>query len=549
MLPSDGDATAIDKTISLLLESAAGKWPERTAIRSGDRSLDYAALNSAVSEAAAGLCARGLQDGQRVAVFLPKRVETAVACLAALRAGGVLVPINPALKSRQVRQILEDAEPRFLISQPDRIQDLDIPTGVRLQGTDCVVVDRNQNTDGGGRDSWQQLLADGRSGTARTVGAGPQKLLTDLAVLLYTSGSTGPPKGVMVSHQNLVYGVDSVVRYLELDRHDRILCSLPFSFDYGLNQLLSAVAVGACAVLIDYFHPQQVLQTIEREEITGFAGVPTMWVQLAQHRWPGNATRTLRYITNSGDRLPGFVMKTLQQRLPGTRIYLMYGFTEAFRGTYLDPDLIDEHAESIGKPVPHSVIEVLDEQGNTVPTGAVGEMVQRGPLVTLGYWRDEERTAGKFARTSSDGVHPDWVRSGDLGWRDQDGFLHFAGRRDHLIKTAGHRVSRSEVEAVLTEDGGILQAAVVGLAHEVWGQQVVAFVITADSGKFDEQRLLRHCRRNLPRYMVPAIIEMLPEFPQTANGKVDYEALGRTAAPAGLNAGLVDAGQRAADQE
>jgi acyl-CoA synthetase (AMP-forming)/AMP-acid ligase II len=233
-------------------------------------------------------------------------------------------------------------------------------------------------------------------------------------------------------------------------------------------------------------------------------------------------------MTNSGDRLPDFVLRTLRQRLSGAQIYLMYGFTEAFRGTYLDPDLIDEHAASIGKPVPHAEIEVLDEQGRTAPPGAVGELVQRGPLVTLGYWRDEGRTAEKYAATCSDGVHPNWVRSGDLGWRDQYGFLHFAGRRDHQIKTAGHRVSRSEVEAVLTEAGEISQAAVTAIPDEVWGQQIVAFVTTSGIEEFDEKRLLRHCRRSLPRYMVPASIQFLPELPQTPNGKVDYAALGNT---------------------
>ncbi len=519
------DQSATVKTISLLLEASAERWPGREALRSGDQSLTYAVLNDVVTEAAAGLRARGLQRGDRVAVLLPKRIETAIACLATLRAGGVLVPINPALKPRQVQQIFEDSEPRFIVSQPDRVQDM-LTADERWSSIECVLVGRSPTLDDAASDSWQQLLTDGVTGIAHGANQGSRTALTDLAVLLYTSGSTGLPKGVMVSHQNLAYGVDSVVRYLQLDQSDRLLCSLPFSFDYGLNQLLSALAVGACAVLIDYFHPQQVLRMIERERITGLAGVPTMWAQLTKHRWPERTTRSLRYITNSGDRLPGVVLRTLRQRLSGARIFLMYGFTEAFRGTYLDPDLIDEHTGSIGRPVPHAEVEVRDEQGRTAPTGVVGELVQRGPLVTLGYWRDEVRTAQKYSDTRSDGRHPSWVRSGDLGWLDEYGFLHFAGRRDHLIKTAGYRVSRSEIEAVLTEAGEITQAAVIALPDEVWGQQIVAFVTTSAFERFDEKRLLRHCRRSLPRYMVPASIECLPELPQTANGKVDYLALG-----------------------
>lgn len=519
-----------------LLDASAQNWPDRQAVCDGERSLTYSELLEAVSEAADGLRSLGLNPGDRVAVFLPKRLENAVACLAILRAGGVLVPINPALKLRQVLHVLADAEPRFLITQVHRWRELAASGEAGIRGVEAVLTDADSVNGQPGTVPFQNLSAAVKHDqAARKWGEEAQFDLNQLAVLLYTSGSTGLPKGVMVSHGNLAYGVDSVVEYLALTSDDRILCSLPFSFDYGLNQFLSAVAIGACAVLIDYFHPQQVLQIIEREQITGLAGVPAMWVQFIRQQWAADTTRTLRYITNSGDRLTPSTLETLRSRLPHTRIYLMYGFTEAFRGTFLDPVLIEERANSIGKPVPHAQIEVVDGDFQVVPPGTVGELVQRGPLVTLGYWHDAARSAEKFASQKTDGVHPDWVRSGDLGWRDADGFLYFSGREDHLIKTAGYRVSRAEVEEVLAEVAGVAQAAVIAVPHDIWGQQIVAFVTTSLDGRcFDEDRLLQHCRRNMPRYMVPGGIELCAQLPLTANGKVDYDALRKAYPSAGL---------------
>lgn len=521
-------------TIPELLSAAAASWPDHPAVRAGDQQLSYLELEEAVGRVAAGIRALGLAAGDRVAVLLPKRLETAIMILAVLRAGCVLVPINPALKKDQIDHILSDSEPSMLVTQTDRLGELQdrLPHG----GLITVFIDQPPPVPPGGSIGFSRLLET----RGRAIHA-PDHL--QLAALLYTSGSTGKPKGVMVSHRNLAYGIASVAAYLELDQHDRILCSLPFSFDYGLNQLLSAVSVGACAVLIDYFHPQQVLQILERERITGLAGVPTMWVQLANQPWPEGAPGSLRYITNSGDRMPMKVLRALREHLPDTAIYLMYGFTEAFRGTFLEPSFIDERPESIGKPVPDAVIDVVDEQGGAVANGTVGELVQRGPLVTCGYWRDEQRTAEKFASSRADGVHPDWVRSGDLVRRDEEDFLHYIGRRDHLIKTAGYRVSRTEIEDVIASFEGVAEAAVIAVPHEIWGQQIVAFVSSGENRGVDADSLLRHCRRQMPRYMVPAVIECREALPQNSNGKTDYQKLRAIYQSESNQAGLAAAGE------
>ncbi|MEZ5550286.1 MAG: AMP-binding protein [Pseudomonadales bacterium] len=513
------EATGPPGSLPALFARSVERWPQSPAVRAGEKELNYRQLQEEVQHLARGLRGLGVVSGDRVAVFLPKRIETVVSMLAVLAADAVLVPVNPALKPAQVEHILRNCTPRVLITLEDRAGGLAHYLDSEAPGPVVVRVDSPSGPERRDGNAWVALNRTGTGGEENF------QLASPLAALLYTSGTTGLPKGVMVSHSNLAFGVDSVVTYLGIDHTDRILCSLPFSFDYGLNQLLSAVAVGACAVLLDYFHAQQVLRTVESERITALAGVPTMWVQLAAQEWPRDVARSLRYITNSGDRLPPRTLAILRDRLPDARIFLMYGFTEAFRGAFLDPQLLDTHADSIGKPVPHSQFDIIDDSGESLPPGEVGELVQRGPLVTCGYWQDAMKTGAKFAPTKSDGLHADWVRSGDLAWRDEDGFYYFMGRVDHLIKTAGYRVSRTEVEEVLHSSGLVLDAAVVGRPHPVWGSQVIAFVSAPAGGTVDVEALLQHCRRNLPRYMVPNQVGLLAEVPKTANAKIDYESL------------------------
>jgi acyl-CoA ligase (AMP-forming) (exosortase A-associated) len=356
---------------------------------------------------------------------------------------------------------------------------------------------------------------------------------SDLAAILYTSGSTGKPKGVMLSHAQILAGATIVSAYLDITEMDRILAVLPFSFDAGLNQLTTAYQQGATLVLMTFVFARDIVQVLHAEHITGLAGVPTLWSLLAQ---PNSTLHKrqfphLRYITNTGGAMPQNVLAILRRTLPETKIYLMYGLTEAFRSTYLPPEEVDRRPTSIGKAIPDTEILVINEQGRPCRPGEIGELVHRGPTVSLGYWGQPELTAAvlrphPFASPelgSSERV----CYSGDLVTMDEEGFLYFVGRRDTLIKSSGFRVSPTEVEEVLFQSGQLRHAAVIGIPDQVRGQTIKAFVVPREGVTLDTDDLLAFCLQKLPRHMAPQHIEVVEELPKTGSGKIDYPALRR----------------------
>jgi acyl-CoA synthetase (AMP-forming)/AMP-acid ligase II len=355
----------------------------------------------------------------------------------------------------------------------------------------------------------------------------------DLAAILYTSGSTGRPKGVMLSHANIIAGATIVSNYLGITERERILAILPFSFDAGLNQLKTAFQQGGTLVLMTFTFAREIVEMMLRERITGLAGVPTLWSLLTQ----ANSTLSkqplpdLRYISNTGGAMPQPVLKVLRQALPATKIFLMYGLTEAFRSTYLPPEELDRRPTSMGRAIPDTEILVLREDGSLCQPGEVGELVHRGPTVSMGYWGRPEDT-NRVLRSNP--LLPPEVGdcervcySGDLVKMDDDGFLYFVGRRDTMIKSSGFRVSPTEVEDALFRTGKIRGAAVIGIPDEMLGQAIKAFVVLRDGECIDPVRLISECSERLPRYMCPKTIEVLNELPKTSSGKVDYPALRR----------------------
>jgi len=360
-----------------------------------------------------------------------------------------------------------------------------------------------------------------------------QSISKDLAAILYTSGSTGKPKGVMLSHANVMAGSTIVSTYLGITSKERILAVLPFSFDAGMNQLMTAFQQGGTIVLINFVFAREVVQMLLKERITGLAGVPTLWSLLAQ---PSSTLQKqvlpdLRYITNTGGAMPQPVLKVLRQALPTTRIFLMYGLTEAFRSTYLPPEELDRRPTSMGKAIPDTEILVLNEHGQPCKPGEIGELVHRGPTVSLGYWNRPEDTARALRPNPllppemGDGEKVCY--SGDLVKMDEDGFLYFIGRRDTMIKSSGFRISPTEIEEVLFQTGKLRGEAVIGIPDDVLGQVIKAFVIAKDGTPIDTVALLAVCAEKMPRYMVPKFIEILTELPKTSSGKVDYPALRR----------------------
>ena len=510
-----------------MAEATAALFGARPALRHRGREISHAQLNERGRRLAAGLARAGVRRGDRVVVYLQNRPEVVELALACSRLGALLVPANPLLKSRQLRFILKDSGAKLLVlsaSALPSVHDLLQEAGTLAGAVICDAPGGSAPAAGAvGQWPYEDLLvADGGEAPAGAIDRDP-------FAILYTSGSTGPPKGVVVSHRNVVSGAISVSSYLLNDARDRLLVALPLSFDYGFSQVSTALAVGACAVLANYSTAAALLQDAAAEQVTALAGVPTMWAHLAETEWPPAAAAALRYITNSGGTLAPAVLRKLRARLPQAQVYCMYGLTEAFRSTYLDPALLDARPGSIGKAVPNQEVLVLRPDGTPCAPGEPGELVHRGSFVALGYWNNPERTRTRFRP-----LPPSWpglceefaVWSGDTVKSDADGFLYFIGRSDQAIKTSGHRVSATEIEDVLSEVPGVLEVTVVGLPDEMLGQRIAVGLVARPGRAADIADAVRqHARMHLPAYMVPAQITQLTEIPRNANGKPDRAAL------------------------
>ena len=507
-----------------LIAASAVAGSERVALHWEAERVTYADLANAVERVANGLLDLGLARRDRVAIFLPKRVETVAAMFGTSRAGGVFVPVNPVLKPPQVAHILRDSGARILITSATRAEGLEAELPQCPQLAAVVLIDDEGPRAFGtaATRSWRALLAAPSRTVWPTVDA-------DVASILYTSGSTGKPKGVVLTQRNMVSGAESVAEYLCNRDSDRLLAALPFSFDYGFSQLSTAFLTGASVALMDYLLPRDILAALERHAITGLAGVPPLWIQLAALTWPAPIARTLRYITNSGGAMPTATLATLRSKVPSTSVYLMYGLTEAFRSTYLPPSQVETRPTSIGKAIPNAEVLVVRPDGTPCDPGEPGELVHRGALVSLGYWNDPEKTALRFRPAPGQPAGlplPELaVWSGDTVIRDEEGYLYFVGRRDEMIKTSGYRVSPTEVEEVLYATGLVAEAVVVGAPHPVAGQAIVAVVVPQAAGEEPQAELMRACRAALPLYMCPGHVVWRDALPRNANGKIDRPAI------------------------
>ncbi len=463
--------------------------PGDPALTVGDVTLSYAELDDAVGRNAAALLAAGLKPGDRVASWMGKTMLACVLPLAAARAGLVHVPINPVLRRAQAAHILADSGARLLIANVARLDSLG-------------PADRGEA---------QSIALEGWIAPGPALG--PSRHDPDtLAALLYTSGSTGRPKGVMLSHANLWLGAVSVAHYLELTANDRALCLLPLAFDYGQNQLFSMWFGGGEAIGFDYLLPRDVVRAVRRHDVTVLAGVPPLWLTLAEQEWAG-AGETLRTLTNSGGHLPEPLVRRLRALFPRAKLHLMYGLTEAFRSASLDPSLVDAHPDSVGTAIPFARLRIARPDGSDATPGEEGELVHSGPLVAQGYWNDPERTAQRFRGGA--------VWSGDTMAIGADGLLRFRGRDDAMIKVSGNRLSPNEIEEAALASGAVTDAAAFGIADERTGQAIVLVAV----GAGDEEALRNHFKRTLPLHMHPALIEWRDVLPVGPNGKLDRAAL------------------------
>ncbi len=512
--------------IHYFIEKQAANTPNAAALIYKKATFTYSELASHISQTAAGFISLGLQPSERIATYLPKLPETVFSIFGTPKAGGVFVPVNPLLKPNQVSYILKDCNVRILVTSSDRLRLLSDALAECHDLRAIILIDNKKA-------SVQELHAIEVLNWDQLTGNPPnhkyhRRIDSDMAAILYTSGSTGSPKGVVLSHKNMVTGANSVAQYLENSAEDKLLAVLPFSFDYGLSQLTTAFSVGASVVLMDYLLPRDVVRAIAQHQITGLAAVPPLWNQLTQFEWSEEAVTSLRYMTNSGGAMPKATLNSLRATLPNSKFYLMYGLTEAFRSTYLPPEEIDNRPDSMGKAIPNAEVMVIREDGSHCSPGEPGELVHRGSLVSLGYWNDPEKTAKIFKPTPGQEkalTLPEIaVWSGDRVKMDADGYLYFIGRKDEMIKTSGYRVSPTEIEEAIYSSRLVSEAVALGLPHPTLGQGIL--VIVTSETTLDNDALLAHCKRELPNFMVPHAIKKADSLPRNPNGKIDRKLLG-----------------------
>jgi acyl-CoA ligase (AMP-forming) (exosortase A-associated) len=490
--------------------------------------VSYGELWCLTEKTGAGLATLGLTRDDRVGIYLDKRIETVAAAFGTSVASGVFVPVNHVLKPPQVGYILSDCEVRVLVTSPDRLVLLrdELKACPSLDHVVLVGAPPKLPPSGDGYlvHAWSDLVAE-RPGSPAPVSPAVD---LDMAAILYTSGSTGKPKGVVLSHRNMIVGAESVSSYLKNTADDVILSALPLSFDAGFSQLTTGFAVGAHVILLNYLLPGDLVKLCAKHKVTGLTCVPPLWLQIADLDWPAEAAASMRYFANTGGRMPKTTLDRLRTIFPQAAPYLMYGLTEAFRSTYLDPAQVDQRPDSIGKAIPNAEIVVVRPDSTRCEPGERGELVHRGALVALGYWGDPLRTAERFK--PAPGTRPEWrtpelaVWSGDTVVADEEGYLYFVGRRDEMIKTSGYRVSPTEVEEVAYDSGLVKDAVALGVPDTRMGQRIV-LLATAGSEELDPKALLGYMRSKLPLYMVPASVEVRRQLPRSPNGKFDRTLL------------------------
>ena len=497
----------VDDLLSLYATEACSK----EAIVDGNRSLTYCDLLNHCLCFANVLKERGVRPGDRVCLFLPRSMESVISFFAAQLLGAVVVFVNDVLKAKQVNHILAHSGASHMISNDRLIGS----TGIQQLDPDAILsVDDVQFSEGSCRPTRSPAIGN------------------DLALIIYTSGSTGLPKGIMLSHNNLLSGTHIVSDYLNLTADDVLISLLPFSFDYGLNQLLTSLRVGATLVIQKSLFPPDICRTLAKRNITGMAAVPMLWQQLMGSHSPfcNTVFPRLRYLTNTGGRLPGNVVRRLRTCHPNAELYLMYGLTEAFRSTYLEPSLVDSKPDSIGQAVPNVSILVCDDHGGICEADEVGMLVHRGANIALGYWQDPEATDHVFRMMTfdSNGVqyHERVVFSGDLVKKDKEGDLYFVGRKDQMMKSHGIRLSPEEVEEVLYSSGLLVSAVVFDAPGEGPEQDIIAAVIPKNPDSFSADELLGFCKAEMPQYMIPHRIVTCESFPSTSTGKPDRRRIG-----------------------
>ncbi|MEI6749249.1 MAG: AMP-binding protein [Bacteroidota bacterium] len=500
------------------LEFSFRKHPDKTvAIYKGEE-FSYRNLKNCSENLAFYLLNAGVKKGDRVAIYMNNSWQCIVSIYGITLAGCVFLVINPQTKASKLNYILQDCGAKLIISELPLIYELSLALD-GLQEIQEVILSGGKPQKSDNRtvfsDYEEIIIKDDLRTTL------PHIIPNDLAALIYTSGSTGFPKGVMMTHQAMVFTSWSLIEYLRLTEDERIMLVLPLAFDYGLYQLFLAVTIGGTLIVEHSFNfPPTIFKQIEQLKPTVFPGVPSIYaMMIATYKKTGLTFDCINKITNTAAALPAEFIADLKNIFPNALIFKMYGLTECKRVSYLEPELIDSKTNSVGKAIPGTEVFLLSQDGKPVPTGETGILYVRGPHIMAGYWNNEALSKEMLRPGSIPGERI--LCAHDLFKMDADGFLYFQGRNDDIIKTRGEKVSPVEVENAIYKMAGIKEVAVIGFPDELLGESIIAYVTTHDQVLISEKEIQRACMANLEVFMVPKKIVFLPEMPKSNNGKID----------------------------
>ena len=503
---------------------SACKLFDKVALVCMKQRVTYGELDARSNSLAHSLVVAGVGRGDRVVVFADNTVETVVSFWAVLKANAVVSIVNPLTKSDKLSYLLSDCRPTVLIADQHLHSVFAAPARACSHLRRVIVsgiIDDAKLAELPNAQRWDDALGAGD----RRVPPVRKCIDIDLAAIIYTSGSTGDPKGVMLTHRNMLTACTSIAAYLEIQEDEVILGVLPLAFDYGLYQMIMAFRMGARLVLERSFaFPAQILNQMVDEGVTGFPGVPTMFAILAEFKsFKDYNVSKVRYVTNTAANLSVKHILMLKDIFPAARIYSMYGLTECKRCTYLPPKDLDRKPASVGIAIPNTEMWIVDEDGNRVGPNVVGQLVIRGATVMKGYWEKPEATARKLKPGPLPGEQV--LYTGDFCKMDDEGFLYFVGRMDDVIKSRGEKVAPKEVENVLMNLPGVKEAAVIGVPDEVFGQAIKAFVVLEEGVTLAEKHLQKECQSRLENFMVPKYIVIVPSLPKTETGKIKKTGL------------------------
>lgn len=505
------------------LEFSCTKHPSKTAAIYAGKEYSYAELRKSAEKLAFHLVGAGIEKGDRVAVFMNNSWQCIVSIYGITLAGGVFLVVNPQTKANKLQYILEDCSARLIIA--DSLLVNEFSQIVKNSSEIIEVILSGKRPESGVEfeyTEFEQVIQEEKTNINL-----PKIIPNDLAALIYTSGSTGFPKGVMMTHQSMVFTSWSLIEYLRLSEDERIMLVLPLAFDYGLYQLLMAVTIGGTLIIEHSFNfPPTIFRQIEELQPTVFPGVPSMYaVMIATYKKTGLTFSSIRKITNTAANLPEEFVSDLKLIFPNALIFKMYGLTECKRVCYLEPELIDLKPNSVGKPIPGTEVFLLSPEGKPVRPGETGILYVRGPHVMAGYWNKEELTNEMLKPGLIPGERI--LCAHDLFRMDDEGYLYFLGRNDDIIKTRGEKVSPVEVENTIHKINGIREAAVIGVPDIMLGEAIVAFVTTHEQVQPGEKDVQQQCKAQLEPFMIPQKIIFIPEMPKSSNGKIDKTELKR----------------------